>query len=271
MPMTRYFVLWLLLTGHCLSVWAQNPPTKTTKPTTSVPSVPLPSTTAPARAPGQQAPLLRIVTDLSDTAMEDKLVALALNGPDYDITVHQARMDELAVKQAKETWLNLLAISGNYNDQTFAKQTNTAYVYPKYLIGITIPLGIIFSQGNSVKSARESMKKGLDQQEITARQLRTTVLGKYKQFKMYTNLIEMETEVSNDVQANFSQAEENFRQGKITVDAYIAAQRLKNEEMTKILNLQLQEDLIRLDIERMIGVPLDQVLYAKPRSGSYRP
>ena len=263
--MTRYFVWWLLLTGHCLSVWAQNPPSKTTKPTSpSAPSASLPATTTPS-------PLLRINNDLSDTVMENRLVALALHGPDYDITVHQAKMDELAVKQAKTTWLNLLSISGDYNNLTFAKQTNAAYVYPKYLIGITIPLGIIFSQGNSVKTARESMKKGLDQQEITARQLRTTVLGKYKQFKMYTNLIEMETEVSNDVQANFSQAEENFRQGKITVDAYIAAQRLKNEEMTKILNLQLQQDLIRLDIERMIGVPLDQVLYTKPRSGgSYR-
>jgi outer membrane protein TolC len=138
-------------------------------------------------------------------------------------------------------------------------------VYPKYFFGITIPLGIIFSQGNTVKSAREAVKLGKDNQEITARTIRANVLGKYVTYKHYTLLIEMESEIVNDVQANYSQAEENFRKGAITVDSYILVQREKNDEMTKVMNLQLQQEMTRIDLERMIGVPLYQVLHPVPR------
>jgi len=204
------------------------------------------------------------LTDVSDTAVENRLVELALKGPEYDASVHQGRIAELELKRAKSTWLNLLTISTNYNDQSFAKPVSTSgqatYVYPKYFFGITIPLGIFFSQGNQVKTARESIANSKDQQEILARTLKMQVLEKYKQYKFFAAQIEMENELSNDVIVNATQAEQNFRQGKITVDAYILAQRAKNEEVVKILNLQLQQDLIRLDIERMIGVSLDSVL-----------
>ena len=231
-----------------------------------------PAQTNPVRpdANSSQAPLIRINRDLSDTANENRLVELALQGPEYDLTVHQNVIDELTLKKTKTTWLDLLSISTNYNDQTFSKPSNvngqTAYVYPKYFFGITIPLGIIFSQGNTVKSARESVKLGKDQQEITARTIRANVLSRYANYKHFTVLIEMEGEIVNDVQANYSQAEDNFRRGAISVDSYILVQREKNEEITKVMNLQLQQDLARIDIERMIGVPLYQVLHPIPRA-----
>lgn len=224
-----------------MNVSAQQPAAKQTQPTATTAS-----------------------TELSDTAIENRLVALVLKGPEYDASVHQGRIAELELKRAKSTWLNLLTISTNYNDQSFAKPATTSgqptYVYPKYFFGITIPLGIFFSQGNQVKAARESIANGKDQQEILARSLKALILGKYKQYKVFEAQIEMESELSNDVVVTATQAEQSFRQGKTTVDAYILAQRAKNEEMVKIMNLQLQQDLIRLDIEKMIGVSLDSVL-----------
>jgi outer membrane protein TolC len=202
--------------------------------------------------------------DVIDTAIENRLVELTLKGPEFDASVHQGKIAELELRRARTSWLNLLTISTNYNDQTFAKPVTASgqatYVYPKYFIGITIPLGIFFSQGNQVKAARESIAHSKDQQEILARTLKTQVLTKYKQYKFYAAQIQMESELSNDVVVNSTQAEQSFRQGKITVDAYILAQRAKNEETVKIMNLQLQQDLIRLDIESMIGVSLDSVL-----------
>jgi outer membrane protein TolC len=245
--MNRSFAWGFLLTSISVSTRAQNPAQN-----------------------NANLPLLRINRDLSDTANENRLVELALQSPEYDVTVHQNAIDELTLKKTKSTWLDLLSISTNYNDQTFAKPSSvngqTAYVYPKYFFGITIPLGIIFSQGNSVKSARESVKLGKDQQEITARNIRANVLTRYVNYKHFTLLIEMESEIVNDVQANYSQAEENFRRGAISVDSYILVQREKNEEMTKVMNLQLQQDLARIDIERMIGVPLYTVLHPVPRA-----
>jgi len=248
-----YLLVSFFLAG-AVTVEAQNP---TGKPKTAVP---------PAN-PVPTAPITRISTDLSDTVNENKLVMLALQGPEYDASVHKSKVDELELRRAKATWLNLLSISTNYNDQSFAKKSTTGtnnYVYPKYYFGITIPLGIIFSQGNTVKMARESIAQGKDQQEILARQIKANVLSKYKEYKLLSALIEMESETINDVQANFSQAEDNFRKGTITVESYMLVQRAKNDELTKVLNLQFRQDLIRIDIERMIGWPLDHVLRPVP-------
>jgi len=254
--MIRTFILSACSLIVLMNVSAQQPTNQPSKQTTGA--------TGSDRTNNPTNALLNFgVADVSDTAVENRLVELALKGPEYDASVHQGRIAQLELKRAKNMWLNLLSISTNYNDQSFAKPVSNGqatYVYPKYFFGITIPLGIFFSQGNQVKSARESIANGKDQQEMLARSLKQQVLTKYKQFKFYGTQIEMENELSNDVLVSATQAEQNFRQGKITVDTYILAQRAKNEEMVKIMNLQLQQDLIRLDIERMIGVSLDSVL-----------
>lgn len=257
--MSRFFILALGLVVYCLNVSGQAPAGRN-KPVNPPlfrgnPVNPNPVTTA--------NPLLTNPrnSDLTDTAIENRLVALALLGPEYDATVHQNRISELELKRAKNTWLNLLSVSTNYNDQTFAKSANASYVYPKYFFGVTIPLGIIFSQGNSVKIARESVANGKDQQEILARQIKATILQKYEQYKLYSNMIEMESELINDVLANSTQAEQSFKQGTITVDVYILAQKAKNDEMAKSMNLQLEQDNVRIDIEKMIGVPFESVLH----------
>src|SRR5271167_1067860 len=122
--MNRSFACGVLLIIMSVSARAQNP--------------------AQTNANSFQAPLIRINRDLSDTANEKRLVELALQGPEYDVTVHQNVIDELTLKKTKTTWLDLLSISTNYNDQTFAKPSTangqTAYVYPKFFFGITIPL-----------------------------------------------------------------------------------------------------------------------------------
>jgi hypothetical protein len=248
-----FTLLFLLLMGY-ISVWAQVPANQNKART-------LPASIA--RAP-----------ESSDTANENRLVALALSSPEYDASGHQNRINELELKKAKGTWLNLLTVATQLNDQSFAKQTQvgqTAYIYPKYFFGLTIPLGIIFSQGGTVKAARESLAYAKDQQEALARTIKANVLSKYKQYKLYDDLIEMQSELINDVLAMSSRAEENFKGNTITVEAYIAAQRAKNEELAKIKNLQLSQDLIRLDIERMIGIPLNQALRPVARTTQKTP
>jgi len=245
--MNRVFILVLLLLMGYINVLAQVPANQNKAGN-------LPSSIA--RAP-----------ESSDTANENRLVALALTGPEYDASGHQNRINELELKKAKGTWLNLLTVATQLNDQSFKNQTQvgqTAYVYPKYFFGLTIPLGIIFSQGGTVKTARESLAYAKDQQEVLARTIKANVLSKYKQYKLYNDLIEMQSELINDVLAMSSRAEDDFKNGTITVEVYIAAQRAKNEETAKIKNLQLSQDLIKIDLERMIGVPLQSVLNVKP-------
>jgi outer membrane protein TolC len=259
--MIRFFTLLTFLAMGFLNLRSQTP-AKSKQPT---PTPPVSSNTATTPAGSSAFNVPRPYSDATDTAIENRLIALALAGPEYDASVHQGRITELDLKRAKTTWLNLLTISTTYNDQSFKQATPTAgqptYVYPKYYFGITIPLGIIFSQGNQVKTAREAVALGKDQQLMLARTIKDNVLTKYKQYKLYNTLLQMQSELINDVLASSAQAEENFKKGSITVEMYIGAQKTRNEELVKNMNLQLQQDLIRLDIEKMIGVSLDEVLH----------
>ncbi|MBK8553426.1 MAG: TolC family protein [Ignavibacteria bacterium] len=127
--------------------------------------------------------------ELPDSIIEKRLLALALTNPAFDAAKHNNKINEYQLKAAKNAWLNLLTLSANYNDQTFSNTSNTGQVvYPKYFTGITIPLGSIFSK-TSVKAAKEQVEIGNLNQEMISRNIRTEVLGKYKQFKTYETFI----------------------------------------------------------------------------------
>ncbi len=63
--------------------------------------------------------------------------------------------------KAKRSWLNLLSLSVQLNDQDFKNQQNVlgrvAYVYPKYYFGVTIPVGLFFTMGADIKKERENV------------------------------------------------------------------------------------------------------------------
>jgi outer membrane protein TolC len=193
-------------------------------------------------------------------AIEEKLVELALQGPAYKTGEHQNKVYEYQLKSAKNSWLNLLSISTNYNDQSFAKSnTPGTYVYPKYFFGLTIPLGTIFSR-TEVRAAQEGVAIGELSQEQLRRSIRAEVLSKYKQYRAYQELIALQAEMLNDMEVELLQTEEKFKKGTITIDAYNAAQRSINGEKTRMINLELQRDLLELDIEKIIGTDLQSVI-----------
>ena len=206
----------------------------------------------------QKNPSLIIKND-SSTLIEEKLVALALQGPEAKNLEHQNKINEYELKSAQNAWLNILSVSANYNDQSFVERPNTAYVYPKYFFGVTIPLGTIFSK-TAVKSARESIEMGKNNQEVLRRSIREEILSKYKQYKAYGDLIAIQSELVNDVQAELVQTEEKFRKGTVTIEDYNKAQKGNNTELATLINLKLQQDLKKLEIEKMIGVKLETVI-----------
>jgi hypothetical protein len=238
--MNRFFTLAGSLLIHCFSSQAQ---------------------VADKNKTENQPSIAQIYESTADTATEHKLVTLALKSPVYSGSNHQNRINELELTRAKNAWLNLLTFSASINPQTFSKAPpQSTYVYPPYFFTISIPLGIIFSQGNQVKMAREGLALSKENQEELSRTLKADILSKYKQYKLYTELLKMQSIMINDVLANATQAEENFRNGKINVESYIATQKVTNDELTKNMNLKLQRDLIKIEIEKMIGVPLETVL-----------
>jgi outer membrane protein TolC len=193
--------------------------------------------------------------------IEDKLVELALKGPMYEASKHQNKINELQLKKVKNSWLNFLTISANYNDQTFKNQpANATYVYPKFYYGINIPLGVVFSSGSEVKSAREAISLSKNNQEQLARDLRADVLTKYRQYRAYADMISLEKTLIYDVKVTKEQAEKKFGQNQISIETYNTAIQNYSEEQNKLIALVMQQDLIKIDIEKSIGIPLEDAI-----------
>ena len=199
----------------------------------------------------------------TDSVIEERLVALALRAPQFDASGHQIQIANYKVSSAKKSWFNLLTLSANLNDQTFAAQpvtTGTAYTYPKYFFGLVIPIGTIVSKGSEIKAAKEEVKVAEANREALERTARAEVLSKYLEYKNYRALVVLQSQVVDDIHAGYMQAEKKFNDGSIAIETYNDASRGYSAEMTKLLNLQLQQDLTRLDLERIIGVRLETVI-----------
>ena len=199
-----------------------------------------------------------------DSLIQERLVQLALNGPVYSVSGHQILFAEYNLLKAKRSWLNLLSVSVQLNDQDFKNQQNVpgqvAYVYPKYYFGVTIPVGLFFTMGADIKKERENVAISRDNQEQLARTIRADVLSKYAQYKSYGNLLTVQNNIVDDEEALRKQVETKFQGGSISIEQYNLANKIYGEDLTKKLNLQLQEDLLKIDLEKMIGVNLESVL-----------
>jgi len=195
----------------------------------------------------------------TSSAIEERLVQLAWQGPEVQKMAHQIKIDEYQLRAAQNVWMNLLAFNINYNEFTFNNTQTSTYVYPRYNLGITIPLGTIFSR-TAVKSAKENIEIGKDNTELIKRTLREQVLTAYKQYLAYGQLIAIQSALVNDVQTQAAQVEEKFRSGSVSLDLYTNAQKNDNVEKAALVNLKLQQDIKKLELEKLIGVKLDSVL-----------
>lgn len=207
-------------------------------------------------------------TDTSTVAavdsIEEKLVELALNSPSVKISKSQSKINEYQLKATRNTWVNLFTVNANYNNQTFTQTNqNGAFLFPGLTLGFTIPLGTIVSTGIRVKAAKQQVAISNYTQEQVARNLRAEVIGKYRQYLNYAQVISIQNQTVDDEETAYLQAKEQFRNSKITIEEYNTAQKLYNIELTRKLNLQLEQDLVKLEIERLIGTSLDSIIGKK--------
>jgi outer membrane protein TolC len=230
----------------------------------STTAMPQPQKRSDSLPPQRTAPQNILQSNNNDTVIENRLVQLALGQPLYQQAESQNKILDYQLKKQRNTWLNLLSLSTTYNDQSFTKvrnnNTTTAYVYPKYFLGVTIPLGLIVSNGTDVKITRQSQLIVKEQQQELAKNIRADVLKNYKQYKANEKLLIIQNQVLDDEQANFLQVEQKFKNGTATLDEYNNASKKYNDQSVTIINLQLQQDLVKVELERLIGMRLEDAL-----------
>lgn len=198
-------------------------------------------------------------------SIEEKLVELALNSPAVKISQSQSKINEQQLRVTRNTWVNLFTINANYNNQVAVQgnQGGGGILFPGFTTGVTIPLGTILSTGPRVKAVKQQIAISKYTQEQVVRNTRAEVIGKYRQYLNYVQVISIQNQMVVDEETAYLQAKEQFRNGKITIEEYNTAQKLYNLELTRKLSLQLEQDLVKIEIERMIGTSLDNIIGKK--------
>lgn len=194
-------------------------------------------------------------------SIEKKLVELALEGPSIKSSQSQSKINEYQLRGQKNTWVNSFTLNANYNNQTYTQTNqNGSVFFPGTTLGFTIPLGTIFSNGARVKAAKQQVAISNFTQEQLVRNIRAEVISKYRQYLSYGQLIAIQNQTVDDEETAYLQAKEQFRNSVIKIEDYNTAQKLYNIELTKKINLELERDLLKIEIERLIGRSLDEVI-----------
>lgn len=192
-----------------------------------------------------------------------------MQGPVIQKAEHQNKINDYQVKKVKNSYLNLLTVSTNYTFRSTTKDPSTNYYYaPGMTLGVTVPIGIIFTKGADIKIARETREMNLSNTEQLKRETKADILTKYKQYQTYSELIIVESRSIDDQQAEVLEVEKRFRAGKATLAEYTAANKMLNDELATRLRSQLSQAEIKLAIEAIIGVSLESVINQSAKSGN---
>ena len=199
--------------------------------------------------------------------IRERLVQLAMNNPAYEISDRQVNIAEYQVRLAKGTWLSAISAQGNINEFSINKSaagstngvSNPIY-YPKYNFGISIPFDIISRNGNNVRIARENYLIAQANKNDKFRQIKADVLTKYEDYLLAKQKVGLQIEITQDAYTSYQLAERDYRQNVMKADDYSKYYKLWVGEQVTKLDLQRNLNVAKIDLEKIIGIRLEDVL-----------
>lgn len=211
----------------------------------------------------QPVPLYRPDTlRLSD--IREKLVQLAMQNPTYEIVDHQSQAASYQIKIAKSAYLGLLSAQMNVNEFTISQRKDVNGVvipnyYPIYNLGLNIPFDIFTRTSNNVKIAKENYSMTLAAKNQKFREIKADVLSKYENYLLARQLVELQSRITQGEYATLKRAESDFAENLIKLDDVEKAQKSYINEQVKSLTLQKDLNLTKIEIEKVIGVKIEDV------------
>lgn len=194
-----------------------------------------------------------------------QLIELALKNPGIKVRDYEKDKTVYELNKAGTSWLNYVTASANFNDVSLGRYSGTNdprnnLYYPLWNVAVVVPLGTLFGRANEVKIARRNVDIATAQQDVAHRQITAMILSKYHDYLMNKELLTLQNEVVEDDYAIFSQAETKLASGGISYEEYSAASKKYNDDRVKKLTLERDLSNVKLDIEEIIGMKLDDLL-----------
>ena len=205
--------------------------------------------------------------DYEQLSVEEKLVWLAWqNRSEQRVIKNEISTANKELTVAKWNWVNNFTASFNLNEFTInsgIQGNDLPLFFPRYNLGLSLALGDLIVNPTQVKIARA--RKAVIEAQVTNTRLdqRAEVLEKYYNYMLAVELYQIGTQQNEETYTNFLLISEKFKSGEETVTSYNEAQRMYTISKAEMVRLEAQVNIARVQIERFIGVPLEQVLSEK--------
>jgi outer membrane protein TolC len=196
--------------------------------------------------------------------IREKLVSLAIQNPTYEMADHAATAASYQIKIAKSAYLGLFSAQANVNEFTISQRKDVNGVvipnyYPIYNLGVNIPFDIFTRTTNNVKIAKENYAMTTAAKNQKFREIRADVLTKYENYLLARQLVELQSRITQSEYATLKRAESDFAENLIKLDDVEKAQKSYINEQVKSLTLQKDLNLSKIEIEKVIGVKIEEV------------
>jgi len=206
-------------------------------------------------------------------SVAEKLVAMAMINARVSAAENAVSASEYEFKRSRTAFLNNIAIAGNLNEFSLRSSAasdplNQSTQYPRYNIGVVLPLGLFINNGKQTKASYYRYEVAADQARIEKQNIRKEVLIQYEDYLMNKQLLALQQSSLQDAKILLSRHEEKFAEGEITLEQYTATSKQYNAEKVRVVNLIRELKVIVAELEALIGmnieVALDQISRGVP-------
>ncbi|HTE29498.1 MAG TPA: TolC family protein [Chryseolinea sp.] len=204
-----------------------------------------------------------IVTEqVSAISFEEKLVQMAWrNHPSNKVAVQKVEQAQTLRSKARWSWLDNIYVEGNYNEFTGKDEIDAVAraFYPRYNIGVRLPLGTFVQTPLSAQAANDQVL--ISEYNVNSKKLevRENIMMAVERLKEKFKIVKLRERIQEDYFLMFQSAEKKFKAGEVTLESYrqtSQAYYLKEEEIIQARSSFNQQ---RIEIEAMIGVELKDV------------
>lgn len=201
-------------------------------------------------------------------SVAEKLVEMAMLNARIGTIENSAYASEYEYMRSRTTWLNNIVVSGNVNEfslknEVAANPLNQSTQYPRYNIGVILPLGLFINNGKQTKANYYRYEAAIDQIKKEKQDIRKEVLTSYENYLMNKQLLSVQQSLLQDAKILLSRHEEKFADGEITLEQYTNTSKQYYAEKVRVINLIRDLKVIVAELESLIGmnieIALDQI------------
>ncbi len=198
----------------------------------------------------------------SDDLIKARLIKFALNNPELQAADARIRIAEIDYQKSKSTILSSVNLGANINEFVISNSAAASF-FPKYNLGVTIPLDI-FARAKAAKNAASEQILVTEAQKLQQeRVIKMEVLTRYENYKEKKELVELQKISMEDDFAAYQRAQQQYADDDIELPEMNKLYKTYINEKATLTSLQKNLNVAIIELESIIGVSLEKALGTK--------